>query len=193
MNKDEDKPDQNEVKIHMENAKLILFSIKPIVIFLLLIMIIHSADAKEFNPPKEAPDFTLKALINGEKQENLNLREQRGKVVLVNFWATWCGPCRAEMPLLNDLYLKYKNLGFTIFGINVEDDPSKAKEFLEKTPLDFPILFDTENQVSEAYELEAMPSTFIIDKDGKMRVFHPGYKEGYEKMYEQVVKKLIRE
>lgn len=136
-----------------------------------------------------APNFTLKS----NSGKNLKLSEFRGQVVMLNFWASWCGPCRQEMPLLDKLYQRYKPLGFTILGINVDEDINEAHKMLRSIPVTFPILFDTENKVSELYKVKAMPSTFLIDRDGNMRFLHKGYLPGYEIEYQKQVKILIRE
>lgn len=136
-----------------------------------------------------APDFTLKSHTG----ENLRLSELRGEVVMINFWASWCGPCRQEMPLLDELYSEYQPMGFTILGVNVEEDSSKAKALLEEIPVSFPVLFDTGSQVSKLYDVVAMPSTILVDRDGNMRYLHHGYKPGYEQTYQQQVRALIRE
>ncbi|MGD8526027.1 MAG: TlpA disulfide reductase family protein [Thioalkalispiraceae bacterium] len=136
-----------------------------------------------------APDFTLKS----HSGANLKLSEQRGNVVMINFWASWCGPCRQEMPLLDALYKKYKKLGFTIWGVNIEPDSSSAKKLLKDIPVTFPILFDTANTVSKQYNVTAMPSTVLVDRNGNLRYLHKGYKPGYENEYRKQVKKLLRE
>ena len=125
--------------------------------------------------------------------ENIKLGEQAGNVVMINFWASWCGPCRKEMPLLNDLHNKYEPLGFTVLGVNVEEDSTKALEFISDTPVDFPILFDSANEVSKLYEVLAMPTTVLVDRDGNIRYIHKGYKDGDEDKYRSMVRKLVRE
>lgn len=137
----------------------------------------------------KAANFTLKSM--GGK--NLKLSEYRGQVVMLNFWASWCAPCRQEMPLLEDLYKKYKPLGFTLLGVNVEQDSSKASTLLRNIKVSFPILFDNENKVSKQYNVSAMPTTVIIDRDGNLRYLHQGYKPGYELEYQKQIKALIRE
>ena len=136
-----------------------------------------------------APNFTLKSL--GGK--NLKLSEMAGNVVLINFWASWCGPCREEMPLLNAMHNKYEPLGFTVLGVNVEEQADSARGFLKDFPVDFPILLDDRNQVSKLYNVVAMPTTVVVDRDGNMRYLHKGYKSGDEKKYQEMIKKLVRE
>ena len=104
--------------------------------------------------------------------KNIKLSEYRGDVVMINFWASWCGPCRQEMPLLDEIYNKYKKLGFTIWGVNIEPDSSSAKKLLKDIPVSFPILFDTANSVSKMYNVKAMPSTVLVDRNGNLRYLH---------------------
>jgi len=140
-------------------------------------------------PQSPAPDFTLKG-IDGR---NLRLQEQRGQVVLVNFWATWCGPCRQEMPHLNRLYDKYRASGFTLLAVNIDDDPRTAVATAAKMGLRFPVLLDTDKTVSKRYALGSMPATVLIDRDGKVRFLHRGYREGMELSYEQQIRQLVKE
>jgi peroxiredoxin len=139
-------------------------------------------------PATAAPDFTLHAMSGS----NLRLKEQRGRVVMVNFWATWCGPCRQEMPQLNRLYEKYKASGFVLLGVNVDDDVSKAAEVASKLGVTFPVLLDTDKTVSKLYDLSTMPSTVIIDREGKVRYVHRGYLSGYEESYEKQIRELLK-
>ena len=117
-----------------------MFIRKCVVLFLLSMMVsVFSISAQSSQSDLgKAPDFTLKSYSG----KNIKLSEYRGQVVLMNFWASWCGPCRQEMPLLNDLHKKYKKLGFTVLGVNVEEDSSKAKGIVQEVKLTFPILFD---------------------------------------------------
>ena len=112
--------------------------------------------------------------------------------VLVDFWASWCGPCIQEMPALDKLATKYQPLGVQIWGVNVEADSSAAQKYLSKTRVEFPILFDTENSVSASYQVQAMPTTVIINQDGEVHSVHRGYKPGYEQKYENDIKTLLR-
>jgi peroxiredoxin len=150
-------------------------------------LLVWSASAGEISGA--APNFDLVARDGGRVQ----LAELEGQVVMVNFWATWCGPCREEMPHLEALYQRYNSLGFTLLGVNVEEDSSGADEFLAETPVSFPILFDPESTVSELYDVIAMPSTVLIDRAGNMRFIHHGYKPGYENEYQTQIRALLRE
>jgi peroxiredoxin len=136
-----------------------------------------------------APDFTLKS----RSGENIKLSELRGNVVMVNFWASWCGPCRQEMPLLQQLYVRYQGMGFTLLGVNVDEDPAAAQKMLKEIPVNFPILYDSSNKVSKQYQVKAMPSTFMVDRDGNIRYLHKGYKAGYEDDYQQQIRTLLKE
>lgn len=140
-------------------------------------------------PSATAPDFTLRSM-NGP---NLRLQEQRGRVVMVNFWATWCGPCRQEMPHLNRLYEKYRASGFVLIGVNVDDDVRKAADVAAKLGVNFPVLLDTDKKVSRQYDLSTMPSTVLIDRDGRVKYVHLGYKTGYEDTYDKQVRELLKQ
>lgn len=134
------------------------------------------------------PDFTLKSL----EGENLRLEELRGQVVLINFWASWCGPCRQEMPVLQKIHERYEPLGFTVLGVNVDEDPEKAKSIASRMTLDFPLLLDTNQDVSEQYDVNAMPFTVLVDRDGNVNYVHRGYRPGDEADYVNRLKPLLR-
>lgn len=136
-----------------------------------------------------APGFSLPS----REGQAVSLAEQKGKVVMVNFWATWCVPCRQEMPHLQALYERYEGLGFELLAVNVEDNPEGARKWLAETPVTFPVLFDAKNEVSKLYKVTAMPSTVLIGRDGNLRFIHHGYKPGYENEYQTQVRALLRE
>jgi peroxiredoxin len=136
-----------------------------------------------------APAFEL----NAAGGKSLGLAQLRGQVVLINFWASWCGPCRTEMPRLDALYRKYKAAGVTLVGVNVEPSSADAMNYLKSTPVTFPILFDTDSKVSKLYEVEGMPSTVILDRKGTVRYIHRGYKPGEEDAYLDQIRALMRE
>jgi peroxiredoxin len=136
-----------------------------------------------------APSFTLAA----RSGQAVSLAQYKGQVVMINFWASWCGPCRQEMPLLESIYKKYNKMGFTLLGVNVEPNSQAANDWLKATPVSFPILYDSDSKVSKLYDVAGMPSTVIIDRAGKLRVLHRGYKPGDENEYMDNIRTLIRE
>ncbi|MCB1691586.1 MAG: TlpA family protein disulfide reductase [Pseudomonadales bacterium] len=159
---------------------------KNILILLVLALFAREASAVEAGTP--APDFTLKST----KGENLRLKEYRGKVVLLNFWASWCGPCRQEMPVLERIRSRYEPLGVVVLGVNVDSDEGKALAIAKDAGVNFPLLLDTGQGVSEAYDVSAMPFTVLVDRDGNVSWIHKGYNAGDEVHYVDRLKSLIR-
>lgn len=145
--------------------------------------------AADIVPGAVAPAFQL----NSSTGKPIALADLKGQVVLINFWASWCGPCRQEMPILDQLYKSYQAAGFTLIGVNVEPNASDADKFLKGTPVTFPILFDPQSMVSKLYEVSGMPSTIIVDRDGKIAYVHHGYKPGDEGEYLNQIRTLTQE
>jgi peroxiredoxin len=136
-----------------------------------------------------APPFTLAALTG----QQAALSQYKGQVIMVNFWATWCGPCQQEMPLLDQMYKKYKPAGFTLIGVSVDKDAAPVRDLMARKPVSFPVLLDPANQVSKAYHVDEMPSSVIIDRKGEIRYIHRGYKPGDENEYQDRIRQLIKE
>ena len=135
----------------------------------------------------QAPAFTLQSVAGAQ----VSLAQYKGDVVMINFWASWCGPCRQEMPLLDSIYKQYKDMGFTLLGVNVEPDSHNADAWLKKTPVSYPILYDPKSQVSQLYQVQAMPTTVIVDRQGVVRFVHNGYLPGDENQYMNSIRTLI--
>ena len=114
-----------------------------------------------------APDFTLDLLDGGQ----VTLSDLRGKAVLINFWATWCPPCRAEMPAIEAVYRSHKDLGLEVLAVNItnQDDQAAAAAFVEELELTFPVPLDRTGAVSASYNLRGLPSTYFIDRHGVIR------------------------
>lgn len=114
-----------------------------------------------------APDFELMTLAG----ETIKLSELRGQAVLVNLWATWCPPCRAEMQTIETVYNDYKDEGFAVLAVNMtyQDDPAAVKPFVDEQGLTFPILLDTTGQMGNVYQLRSLPSSYFIDREGIIR------------------------
>lgn len=121
-------------------------------------------------PGKPAPMFQGTTLDG----EELGLPDLSGKVVLVNFFATWCGPCRAEMPDLDSLATEYKDRGLVVVAVNLQEDPNKVRSYVELLGLNFPILLDPTGEITSRYAVTALPSTFFIGKDGVLRDINVG-------------------
>jgi thiol-disulfide isomerase/thioredoxin len=136
-----------------------------------------------------APDFVL----DSNTGKPVKLSGYKGQVVMINFWATWCGPCREEMPLLESIYKQYRKQDFTLLSVNVEPDPKGATDWLKKTPVSFPVLYDVKSDVSNLYKVAVMPSSYFVDKKGNLRVVHRGYKAGDENEYMNSIRMLMRE
>jgi peroxiredoxin len=151
--------------------------------------LVQAAAAADVGPGTPAPDFVLAARDGGK----VRLADLKGEVVMINFWASWCGPCRQEMPLLGQLQSKYEPLGFTLLGVNVEPDSQAALAWLKDVPVSFPILFDTANAVAGRFGVEGMPSTVFVDRSGNVRYVHRGYKPGDESKYADVIRSLVKE
>ncbi|TDJ13318.1 MAG: TlpA family protein disulfide reductase [Gammaproteobacteria bacterium] len=159
------------------------------IILLVLSIFMGSSLASSGLTGQTAPDFVLRSSTG----ENLRLSEYRGDVVMINFWATWCGPCRQEMPLLDELYGRYQRVGFSLLGVNIDDDSRRAMAMVKELGVRFPVLFDEEKKVSKLYEVEAMPMTILLDREGTVRHIHYGYKPGYEQKYLNEIRSLLRE
>ena len=133
--------------------------------------------------------------LSGRGGKTIDLSQFKGQVVMINFWASWCGPCRQEMPLLEDIYKKYKPMGFTMLAVNVEPDTKAADAWLGKLakPVTFPIAYDVDSKVSKLYKVETMPSTVIVDRKGNVRALHRGYKAGDENFYLTQIRTMLKE
>jgi cytochrome c biogenesis protein CcmG/thiol:disulfide interchange protein DsbE len=114
-----------------------------------------------------APDFTLDSLSG----DPITLTDLRGQVVVLNFWASWCPPCRAEMPAMNTVYQKFHDQGLVVLGVNTtyQDDEASARTALRDWGLTFPIVFDRDGTPSRQYRIQAMPTTFFVGRDGVIR------------------------
>ena len=138
-----------------------------------------------------APDFALRSW----EGENVRLSEHSGEVVLINFWATWCGPCRQEMPLLDEIYGKYRRAGLVLFSVNIDEpgNSEAAREMAKTLRVSYPVLFDERKDVSRAYQASTMPLTVLIDRAGVVRYVSEGYKTGYETRYTDKLRELLNE
>jgi cytochrome c biogenesis protein CcmG/thiol:disulfide interchange protein DsbE len=156
-----------------------------------------STPARDSTPAKRgligrrAPDFSVPAVANGKGK--VALRDLRGKVVLVDFWGTFCEPCRKSFPKLQDIYAKYAASGLKIVGISEDeaDDKGTIPGFAETYGAKFTLGWDADNSIAHSYNPETMPSSFLIDRDGVVRYAHVGYHDGEEVEVEKEIKELL--
>ena len=144
-----------------------------------------------FQIPKEelqAIDFTLQDLTGRET----SLNAFRGKVVFLNFWATWCGPCRAEIPSMEKLYTELKDQGFTIVAVNSQESAEQVSAFVQEMGMSFPVLLDSAGKAGATYTVRAIPTTYIIDPQGSIRGRMVGTREWYTPQIISLVKDLLR-
>jgi peroxiredoxin len=124
-----------------------------------------------------APDFTLKELDGRQ----VRLSDYRGKEsVLVAFWASWCGPCRMEMPSLEAFYETHRSSGIEVLALSIDDDPAAAQEYAEQNKLPFPVLLDNDEQAASEYHVAGIPVIFVVDPAGKLRFAHEGLNPSLE-------------
>jgi cytochrome c biogenesis protein CcmG/thiol:disulfide interchange protein DsbE len=138
---------------------------------------------------QQAPDFTLPDIAEGKPP--ITLSALRGKTVYVDFWASWCAPCLRSMPLINELYARYRDQGFEVIAINVDDPIEDGREFLLDTPLDYLIAADTKGEMLGAYAVRGMPTSFLIDRDGVVRMVHTGFRDNDIVLIEDAVRSLL--
>ena len=130
--------------------------------------------------------------IEGEALSgSFNMRATRGKVVVVDFWASWCEPCGEAMPALDRLYKQYKDHGLVVVGVNVDRNEGNARQFLRRTRVSFPQIHDANHSLADRYSPPTMPSTYIIDRRGVVRHVHAGYRDGDARQLERQIRDLL--
>ena len=135
---------------------------------------------------QKAPTFNL----SGDNKK-INLSNLKGKVVYLDFWASWCDPCRKSFPWMNEMHSRYDSKKFTIVAINLDSDKADALKFLAKVPANFDIAYDPEGSVATKYNLKAMPTSYLIDKKGKLVFAHKGYRESDAAEIEEKIRQLL--
>lgn len=155
-----------------------------IVMFLLLV---QACAARQPRVGSKAPDFTL-STFDGKP---LTLSALRGQVVLLDFWASWCAPCRQEMPFLQLLEKRYGKRGFRVVAVNIDNHARNALQFLRDLNIRFKPVWDEARRVVTRYDVATMPTTFLIDKTGKIRFVHSGFETENYHQYKQQIELLL--
>jgi len=136
-----------------------------------------------------APELGL-ADLEGNR---ISIASLRGKVVVVDFWATWCEPCREELPVLNRLYREHQDDGLVVVGVSVDNSADNVREFLREMPLQFPIVHDEGHQIAGRYGPSQMPTSYIIDRRGVVRYVHGGYRAEDAARIQREIRTLLAE
>jgi len=135
---------------------------------------------------QKAPVFELPG-----NNKSINLENLKGKVVYLDFWASWCVPCRKSFPWMNEMQSRYDSNKFTIVAVNLDSSKADALKFLQNIPANFDIAYDPEGSVASKYNLKVMPGSYLIDKKGELVFTHKGYREGDSNEIEKKINKLI--
>jgi len=125
------------------------------------------------------------------KDGKITLSELHGKVVLLDFWASWCGPCRQSFPWMNEMQARYQAQGFEVVAVNVDQKPEAAAEFLRQVPATFTVAYDPDGKTPEAYQVMGMPSAYLIDRNGHIHSQHIGFQNDNKETYEAAIRSLL--
>lgn len=137
----------------------------------------------------QAPDFAARAFAGG----NVRLSEYRGDVVVLTFWGSNCGPCGAQLQALGRSYETYQSAGLRMFGISVDDNQARAQEYARTHPVGFPLLADPEKKISRLYQVDNLPMTVLIDRNGAVRHVYRDYSNKSEALYLEQLRALLNE
>ncbi|MEO8875648.1 MAG: TlpA disulfide reductase family protein [Polyangiaceae bacterium] len=136
-----------------------------------------------------APTFSRPAVVGGSGA--ISVDQLHGKVAIVDFWATWCEPCKKSFPKLEELKVKYEASGLRIVGVSEDDDAGGIPAFAKELGAKFPLVWDSEKSIAAKWQPKSMPTTFVIDRTGIVRFVHFGFHDGEEASIEQEVKSLL--
>ncbi|MDM7914738.1 MAG: TlpA disulfide reductase family protein [Candidatus Eisenbacteria bacterium] len=162
----------------------------PILSLLALIPPVLAAEGGDEGRATGAASLSTSATISGD---SLDLSAYRGKVVYLDFWASWCGPCRAAFPWMDEMQRRYGSKGFTVLAVSVDRKREAAEKFLKERSPSFPILFDPEGKVASRYDLKGMPTSFLYDRQGRLHESHLGFDPARSGEVEAAIAKLLAE
>ena len=145
-----------------------------------------SGNIYALEPGSKAPDFNLPGM-----QGSVQLSKTIGSVVYVDFWASWCGPCRHSFSWMNAMQEKYRSQNLQIIGVNLDSKNEDAKKFLTEIPAKFTVAFDSKGETPKQYGVKGMPTSFLIGRDGKLISQHSGFKESDKESLEKQIKSAL--
>jgi peroxiredoxin len=137
----------------------------------------------------EAPDFVLRSLAG----QNLRLSEYRGQIVMLTFWASWCGDCRAQLEQLGEMHARYQDAGVELLAVNLDQNRKQAADMIARLKASYPVLHDQAGDVGKLYDVSRMPVMVLIDRGGVVREVFEGFRRGNEQAYLERVQALLRE
>lgn len=150
-------------------------------------------------PPRRVPSawlaFLLVAVLLGARSAGaaapLDLGQYHGKVVVLDFWASWCKPCRQSIPWLNEMKSRYARDGLVVIGVNVDAEHADAERFMRAVPIDFDVIFDPAGEIAQRFKLQGMPSSFVFDRQGKLVRSRIGFRETQKADHESEIRSLL--
>jgi thiol-disulfide isomerase/thioredoxin len=143
---------------------------------------LFAGPARALEPGDAAPAFELPGTTS-----NVSLARLRGKVVYLDFWASWCGPCRQSFPWMNEMQARYGSKGLTVVAINLDAKPADAQAFLAEVPASFTVGFDRQGDIPRSYEIKGMPSSVLVGRDGKVIQVHAGFRSDERQVLEDAI------
>lgn len=159
---------------------------------LLFSLILVWLSLSAFADPRLAPSFTLPALAGTSQEKPIRLSDFSGKLVYLDFWASWCGPCKISFPDMVQLQSEFGDRDFQIVAISVDEQIADAERFMKRYPANFVVLIDLKGEVAAAYQPSAMPTSYLIDAEGVIRFQHTGYKPGDKEFVREAILERLR-
>jgi thiol-disulfide isomerase/thioredoxin len=159
-----------------------------LIIFFVYAVFIFNKPVLAVNVGQPIPKCNVSALSGGQ---NIDLSHYKGKVLYVDFWASWCGPCAKSFPFLNEMHQQLNDKGLQIVGVNLDENMDDAKAFLTKYPSSFTVMADISKECAKDFDVKAMPSSYLIDRKGNIKHIHMGFRSGEAKDIRAQVEKLL--
>ena len=151
------------------------------------VTLLLASDVLAVDPGQPAPSFSLPAESSG----NVSLAQLKGKVVYLDFWASWCGPCRQSFPWMNEMHAKYGAKGLVVVAVNVDANTADAKKFLGETPAVFDVAYDAKGVTPKSFGIKGMPTSYLIDRTGKVISTHVGFNPSKKSEIEAALKHAL--
>ncbi|WP_335924575.1 TlpA disulfide reductase family protein [Shewanella indica] len=158
----------------------------PLLLVILLLVFCGQGRAKPLQSP-------LALALSRDDGTQVSLNDYKGKVIYLDFWASWCAPCRKSFPWMQQMHHKYRETDLAIIAVNLDTDSQLGREFLQQLDADFDVLYDPEGRLARRLDLQGMPSSFLFDRDGKLLGSHVGFFTERQSQYEAELKRALKE